>query len=107
VTDEELDIQLAQQTPYVIIDGKPVKRIAWGSEPPPPVDPVKDAEFLAGWHKVRREIAGLKCDDCGTAWGQLHVPGCDMEHCPCGMQLLYCDCCEGEPEFPPPTTMTN
>ena len=103
MTDEDLDIQLAQQVPYVISGGEPVKRIAWGSELPPPTD---NAEFLAGWHKVMREIAGRKCHDCGAAWGQLHVPYCDMEICPrCNTQLIMCEC--GEPEFPPPRTMTN
>jgi hypothetical protein len=33
------------------------------------------------------------CHDCGVIKGQLHVSGCDVEHCPsCKTQLISCDC---------------
>jgi hypothetical protein len=33
------------------------------------------------------------CPDCGTAVGQKHKGGCDIELCPrCGLQAIGCDC---------------
>lgn len=33
------------------------------------------------------------CHDCGVRKDQYHVPGCDVEQCPCcGGQRLLCDC---------------
>lgn len=37
--------------------------------------------------------ADVPCRDCGTAVGELHTLGCDVEQCPdCGQQLIGCDC---------------
>lgn len=35
----------------------------------------------------------IKCHDCDTEEGNLHIPGCDMERCPfCLGQLISCNC---------------
>jgi hypothetical protein len=37
--------------------------------------------------------ARLRCPECATWEGSLHVPGCDIERCGvCGRQLSSCDC---------------
>jgi hypothetical protein len=37
------------------------------------------------------------CRDCAAARGQLHVPGCCLEDCPCcGGQAIGCDCVHDE-----------
>lgn len=34
-----------------------------------------------------------RCGDCGVAYGQVHVSGCDIEQCPrCKGQSISCDC---------------
>lgn len=39
------------------------------------------------------DLDHLKCDDCGSPRGMLHVLGCDLEPCPrCGGQAISCDC---------------
>jgi hypothetical protein len=41
----------------------------------------------------------LRCGDCGVIEGQLHIKGCDMEHCArCGCQSISCDCDVSESE---------
>src|SRR5262245_66218236 len=80
------EIEVAQSIKHVRVGRKVLKRIAWGSEPPPNID---NADYIAEWHRT----AGSQCHDCAAEWGQLHVPHCDMEHCPhCGGQLISCDC---------------
>ena len=40
-----------------------------------------------------RHYEESSCGDCGVKYGQLHVIGCDMEHCPrCNGQVISCDC---------------
>lgn len=35
------------------------------------------------------------CNDCGTVYGHLHHPRCDLEECPrCHQQLIGCGCLE-------------
>jgi hypothetical protein len=37
--------------------------------------------------------ARMRCPDCDTWEGSLHLPGCDLERCGrCGRQLSRCDC---------------
>ena len=48
--------------------------------------------FILGF-KYEKEFETERCGDCGCIEGQLHVMGCDQEHCPfCGGQLISCDC---------------
>lgn len=58
-------IEAAQEQPKVVISGKEYARIKYGSE--------KDA-WGADQHP---------CGDCAAIKGQYHVPGCDIEQCPC------------------------
>lgn len=65
-----------------------------------------DAQFLTHVGPYRRIRCGNEthmahltpepgelCHDCGCAWGEYHVFGCDSEECSrCGGQAFCCDC---------------
>jgi hypothetical protein len=43
-----------------------------------------------------------RCADCGVQPEQLHVPGCEEEHCPaCGGQVISCKCLYGRSDRNP------
>lgn len=61
--------------PFVIVNGRQYKRIAFGA---------------AG--DLHPDQSG-RCGDCGARRGFLHHVGCDCEACPvCGGQLIGCNC---------------
>jgi len=65
----------AQQDRTYSIDGKVFERIPFGKDY---AGEVSDAP---------------SCRDCAAARGQLHVPVCCLEQCPCcGGQAIGCDC---------------
>ena len=80
------DYSSAQQEKTVRLSGRRYRRIRYGKEPL-----WKDAteEHIAMW----QEVIKRPCHDCGVIAGELHLDGCDMEHCPrCKGQYLGCGC---------------
>jgi hypothetical protein len=68
-------VRSVQDDRHYMIDGKPLPRIPFGSDSSP-----------AG---VRSPF----CRGCAADRGQLHVPGCSHEVCPCcGDSFVSCDC---------------
>lgn len=68
-------IETAQLIETIDIDGTEYHRIRFG-------------------HETHMETEGHRlCGDCGVLAEQFHVPGCDIEQCPCCKgQLFSCDC---------------
>lgn len=67
----------AQRQATVIIDGRVVPRIRYGSEG-------------RGWGP-----ASQPCHDCTAIRGEFHVLGCDVERCPsCRGQAFICGCAD-------------
>ena len=65
----------AQAVTHYQISGKAYPRIPYGNEPD---------DWGANEHA---------CGDCRVVKGELHVVGCDVEHCPkCLGQAITCDC---------------
>lgn len=71
----------AQAQTHYQIGNRKYKRIRYGNE----------GYEGRGWSD---EV--VPCNDCAAAFGQLHVPGCDLERCPkCGGQWIACECKQG------------
>ena len=80
-------IAQAQLEPMVRgVDGKLYARVRYGKDYPGLLEPDEYRE---------------QCHDCDVQLGQLHVPGCDVERCPDGGQLISC-CCDAELEWAGP-----
>ncbi len=47
-----------------------------------------------GPHELKYAIElDQKCPECGVAVGELHIQGCEEEHCPaCGLMYAECEC---------------
>ena len=74
-------IREAQTVRTCDVRGRELPRVPFGHEP-------GDYDWGAG-HRP--------CRDCAVVAGELHVEGCDVEHCPgCGGQRLSCHCWDDE-----------
>jgi hypothetical protein len=80
------DYSRSQSEKTVVLAGKRYRRIRYGKEPIPKNAP---EDFKTIW----AEVITRPCHDCGVIAGELHLDGCDMEHCPsCGGQYFCCEC---------------
>jgi hypothetical protein len=80
------DYTRAQIEKTVLLTGKRYRRIRFGKEP---LWEGASEEDAALW----QEAIKRPCHDCGVIRGELHLEGCDVEHCPrCKGQFLGCPC---------------
>ena len=90
------DYWQAQDEKTLRLSGKSYRRIRYGKEYVKERLP-KDAP--ADWMQTWQEIIKRPCHDCGVIAGEIHLEGCDVEHCPrCRGQRLSCGCFTEEDE---------
>ena len=54
---------------------------------------IEGAEYDRVRFGEEREREDSPCPGCGTYYGDVHDPGCDVEECPkCGGQQVRCGC---------------
>jgi len=76
VADWPDKIRRAQEIKTYVVGGHQYARVRFGREPGP-----------SPQHPPRA------CGDCAVLFGELHVPGCDLECCPvCRGQIISCGC---------------
>ena len=58
---------------------------------------IHDTYWIRGVeHERVAHLGDRRCTDCGVEPRQLHVPGCEEEHCPaCDGQVISCECLYG------------
>ena len=88
------NIELSQQVTRYEIEGEEYQRIPYGSEPGHE-EVIERADWtVQTWKQITHDKA---CHDCAVTFGQLHVPGCDVEECPkCHGQAISCGCADEE-----------
>lgn len=93
------NIEIAQQvTTYLLVNDfgvvQPYPRIPYGKE-----ERYDEAARGQSWAKQSwdKDCHDHPCHDCNVVFGQLHVPGCDIEECPrCKWQAISCSCDDEE-----------